>query len=874
MFEHNRDPKDFNAELESHLKLEADRLRDEGLTDEEAHHAARRAFGNVTQAQERFYERGRWLWWDHLRQDVRFGLRTLRKNPGFTAIAMITLALGIGANSTVFSWINSTLFDPIPGASHTNEIVAVTRGGTVSTPGEFSYPDFVDLREASHSFAGLTAFNTRPVNLTGTGKPLRVWGTVASANYFDVLGVRPILGRGFLPAEDLKPEGAPVVVLSYPLWQTRFGGDPRVIGRSISINQHPFTIIGVTPPEFQGSLTGLRTDLWVPVMMQRELISSSNRLHDRGDNWLMSQGRLAPGVSPETARQELNVLMQHLVEQFPDNHFGHNDVGVYPLWRAPNGANAYFYVLLPMLMALAGTVLLLACANVANLLLVRSVARRREIAIRLSLGASRKQVVRQLMVESALLALGGGVLAMLIAEWSAGTFQSFIPATSFPVSLNLHPDRTVLLATLVIALGTGLVFGLLPALRSSGIAPAAVLKEEGGNASGGRRKARLTAALVVAQLALSLFLLVTAGLFIRGFRKAQGFDPGFHPENVLVASYDLYAAGYTWQKGLEFDRQLLAKLDAVPGIQSATLADAVPLGFVRNTEMVKLEGYAPQPHEAMDIRSATVGPNYLRTLQIPLVEGRDFTPEDIQTSQQVVIVNQALAQRYWPDHDALGKRVWAEGHWSTIVGVARNSDYDHLNEQPQPFVFIPMLQDYWTAALIEVRVPGNPMAFASAVEKCVHELNADLPLYGVAPLTTFTQVASSRQRIAGTFVGSFGLLALILATVGIYGVVAYSTRQRTHEIGIRVALGASRGHILRLVLGHGLRLTLAGLAAGLLLALGVTRLMRSELFGVAPTDLLTYSIVAVVLSAVALAACYIPARRAMRADATVALRCE
>ncbi|HTQ61536.1 MAG TPA: ABC transporter permease [Candidatus Solibacter sp.] len=874
MFERNRDPRDFNAEVEAHLKLEADRLHEEGLTDDEALHAARRAFGNLTQARERFYERGRWLWFDHLRQDVRFALRTLSKNPGFTAIAMITLALGIGANSTVFSWINSTLLDPIPGAARADEIVSVTRGGTVSAAGEFSYPDYVDLRAASHSFAGLIAFNTRPVNLTGTGKPLRVWSTVASANYFDVLGVRPILGRGFLPAEDLKPEGAPVVVLSYPLWQTRYGGDPHVIGRSISINQHPFTIIGVTPPEFQGSLTGLRTDLWVPVMMQREVISSSDRLHDRGSNWLMSQGRLAPGVLPEQAHQELNVLMQHLVEQFPDNHFGHNDVGVYPLWRAPNGANAYFYILLPMLMALAGAVLLLACANVANLLLVRSVARRREIAIRLSLGASRKQVVRQLMVESALLAIGGGVLAMLLAEWSAGTFQSFIPATSFPVSLNLHPDHTVLLATLGIALGTGLVFGLLPALRSSGIAPAAVLKEEGGNASGGRRKARLTGALVVAQLALSIFLLVTAGLFIRGFRKAQGFDPGFNPDHVLVTSYDLYSAGYTWQKGLEFDRQLLAKLDAVPGIQSVTLADAVPLGFVRNTEMVKFEGYAPQPHEAMDVRSATVGPDYLRTMQIPLVEGRDFTFEDTKSSQQVAIVNQALAERYWPNQDALGKRVWAEAHWSTIVGIARNSDYDHLDERPQPFLFIPMLQDYWTAAIIEVRVPGNPMAFASAVERTVHELNADMPLYGVAPLTTYTQVASSRQRIAGTFVGSFGLLALILATVGIYGVVAYSTRQRTHEIGIRVALGATRAHILQLVLGHGLRLTLAGLAAGLLLSLGITRLMRGELFGVAPTDALTYSIVAALLAGVALAACYIPARRAMRADATLALRCE
>lgn len=874
MFERKREREqsDFNAEVEAHLRLEEDLLREEGMSEREAMQAARRAFGNLTRAQERFYERSTWVWWDHLRQDVRFGLRTLRNNRGFAAIAMLTLALGIGANSTVFSWINSTLLNPIPGATRTGEIVSVTRGGSVSAAGEFSYPDYVDLRDQNKSFSGLIAFDARPMNLTGTGKPVRVWGTVASANYFDVLGVQPVFGRGFLFEEGLLPEGAPVVVLSYALWQTHYGGDRHIVGRTIAINQHPFSVIGVAPPAFQGSLTGLRADLWVPLMMEREVVSDGDRLTNRGTNWLKSQGRLAADVTPEQAHRELNGLMKRLIEQFPNDHFGQTDIGVYPLWRAPGGANAYFYVLLPMLMALAGAVLLLACANVANLLLVRSVARRREIAIRLSLGASRGQVVRQLLVESALLAVGGGGLAMLVAEWSAGTFLAFIPTTSFPVSLNLHPDRTVLLATLGIALVTGVVFGLLPALRASGIAPAAVLKEEGGNASGGRRKTRLTGALVVAQLALSLLLLATAGLFIQGFRKAQNFDAGFRPEHVLVASYDLYAAGYSMEKGLEFDRQLLAKLEAMPGVESATLADAVPLGYVRNTEMVKIEGYAPQLHEAMDIRSETVGPDYLRTMKIQLVEGREFTAADTQSSQQVAMVNQAMAERYWPNQNAIGRRVWAEDHWSMIVGIVRNSNYDQLNERPQPFLYLPMLQNYWSAAIVQVRVAGDPLTFRSVVEKCVHELNADMPVNGVGPLGAFTQAASARQRIAGTFVGAFGVLALILATVGIYGVVAYRTRQRTHEIGIRVALGASRGHVLRLVLGQGLVLTMGGLGVGLLLALGVAGLLRGQLFGVAPTDAVTYAVVSGLLCGVALAACYIPARRAMRADATVALR--
>jgi putative ABC transport system permease protein len=805
-------------------------------------------------------------------QDLRYGLRMLSKNPGFTAVAVLTLALGIGANTTIFSWINSTLLNPIPGATGTSRIVSVTRGGTVEDPGQFSYPDYADLRTASQSFSGLMAFAFRPLDLTGTGKPERLWAADVSANYFDVLGVRPLLGRGFGPAEEQTPGGSPVAVLSYGLWQRRFGGDGHILGRTIFLNRHPFTVVGVAPAAFQGTMTGLRTDLWVPLMMQRQLASGSDWIHDRGDNELMMQGRLAPHVSSDQARQELNLLMQHLVEQFPDSHFGHNAVDVYPLWRAPDGANAYFYVLLPMLMGIAGIVLLLACANVANLLLVRSVARRREIAIRLSIGAGRWRVVRQLLVESVLLALAGGGGAMLLTAWSAGTFSRFIPATDFPIALDVHADRTVLLVALIVSVLTGVVFGILPALRSSALSPAAVLKEETGSASGARRKTRLTSALVVAQLALSLLLLVSAGLFIRGFRRAQRFNPGFNPDHVLVASFDLFPAGYTREKGLEFDRQLLARLRALPGVQSATLADSIPLGFVRNTEMVKLEGYVPRPREAMDVRSAAIGPDYLRTMEIPLVAGRAFTSEDTDDSQKVAIVNQALVDRYWPHQQAIGKRVWAEGHWSTVVGVARNSDYDQLNEKPRPFLYLPLFQDYTSHPIMHARVSGDPLAFAPAVEKAIHELNADLPVFDVDSLVSRVQVASANQRIAGTFVGAFGLLALLLAAVGIYGVVAYSTRQRTHELGIRRALGARQADVFRLVMGQGLRLTLVGVLLGVAVSLALTRFLRSALFGIAPSDPLTFASVASLLGLVALLACYIPARRATKVDPMVALR--
>ena len=436
----------------------------------------------------------------------------------------------------------------------------------------------------------------------------------------------------------------------------------------------------------------------------------------------------------------------------------------------------------------------------------------------------------------------------------------------------LLADRTVLLVALVISVITGVVFGILPALRASGLSPASVLKEETGSASGGGRKTRLTSALVVAQLALSLLLLVSAGLFIRGFRRAQRFDPGFNPDHVLVASFDLFPAGYTREKGLEFDRQLLAKLGALPGVQSATLTDAIPLGLVRNTEMVKLEGYVPRPREAMDVRSAAVGPDYLQTMRIPLLAGREFTSRDTDDSEKVAIVNQALVNRYWPHQEAIGRRVWAMGHWSTVVGVARNSDYDQLNENPRPFLYLPLFQDYTSHPIIHVRVNGDPLVFAPAVEKAIHELNADLPVFDVDSLVSRVQVASTNQRIAGTFVGAFGLLALILAAVGIYGVVAYRTRQRTHEIGIRMALGARRADVFRLVMSQGARLTLIGVVLGVAVSLAVTRFLRGVLFGVAPSDALTFVSVACLLGIVALLACYIPARRATKVDPMVALR--
>jgi predicted permease len=805
-------------------------------------------------------------------EDVAYAFRMFVKSPGFTAVAVLTIALGIGANSTIFSWINSTLLNPIPGMTGSGAVVSLSLGGTPSDPRPFSYPDYVDLRDHNNGFSGLIASDLRSLNLTGNGKPQRVWSALCSANYFDVLGVRPMLGRGFLPAEDTKAGSAPVVVISYRLWQTRYGGKPEIIGQTISLNQHPYTIVGVTPPVFQGSQTGLRTELWVPLLASEQLISNRKLLEERDAMWLMVLGRLRHGVTAEQGQAEINTLMQQLVSQFPEAHQGRNEVVAFPLWRAPYGANGYLYMLLPTLMAISGVVLLLACANVANLLLVRSVARRREMAIRLAIGASRGRLVRQLLIESLVLSLAGGALAMLITTWSAGTFGSFIPPTNIPIFLDVRADRVVLLVTLAVSMFTGMIFGILPALRASNLAPVAVLKEDTGSASGGQRKARLSRALVVMQIALSLLLLVCAGLFIRSFENAQHADVGFNPDHVLLATVDLFSAGYTKEQGIEFDRQLLAKLEALPGVQSVSMSSWVPLGFSLSSSVTQPEGYVPRPHESMDIANTNVGPNYLRTMQIPVIEGREFTAEDKEGSQAVAVVNQEFVRRYWPGQDAIGKKLSADGLTFTVIGVARDCDYNNLHEAKEPFFYVPIYQDYARGPVIHMRVAGDPLTYTATLEKAIHELNADMPVLDESTLATRVQVASTGSRIAGTFVGAFGVLALVLAAIGIYGVIAYTTRERTHEIGIRLALGAQRRDVLRLVLLQGMQLTIAGLVMGVALALMLTRFLQKILFGVTATDVITYAGVAALLAIVALAACWIPAWRAMRVDPMVALR--
>jgi predicted permease len=804
-------------------------------------------------------------------QDLRYALRMLRKNPGFAIVSVITLALGIAANTTIFSWINATLLNPIPGVSRPNEIVAVQSGRA----NPFSYPDFLDLRDRGKSFAGLTAFTFAPASLTGEGKPERVWATMVTANYFDVLGVKPALGRGFLPGEDKPPNGAPVAIISHRLWQRRFAADPAIVGQTLHLNTRPFTIVGVAPPEFQGSTSGLRFDLWVPVTAVKDLGEGGNELIDsRGDNWLNLLGRLNPGLSREQAQTESTILLQQIAVQFPDSHRGSNQVTLYPLWRAPNGANGFFSALLPILMGVAGVVLLLACSNVANLLLLRGLSRRKEMCIRLSLGAGRVRLVQQLFVENILLSLAAGAIALPITVWTSRSFMNFAPHTDFPIWISVSVDRRVLLATLAITFASGILFGILPALRASGMNPANVLKDESGAMAGGRRKARLSSGLAVAQIALSLTLLVSAGLFIRSFRATQHFDPGFNQRNVLLASYDLFPNGYKQADGTAFDRQVLNNVAAVPGVLSAGLADWVPLGFSSNSDSFVPEGYVPGPHELVAAGVARISPGYFTTVGIPLLSGRDFSPHDSAESQTVVVINEALAEKYWPGQNPIGKRMMVEKKSAIVIGGARTTRYYDLNEQPQPFLYLSLYQFYTSGVTLHVRTVNDPLASASAITQAVHKLNPDLPVFDVALMTSRVGVSSFVQRMAGTFVGAFGVIALVLAAAGIYAVIACTTRQRTHEVGIRMALGAQRADVLRLILWQGAKIAVLGVAIGLTATFALTHLMASLLFGVSATDLVTYAGVGLLLTIVALSASYIPALRATRVDPIVALKYE
>ncbi len=877
LFRKEQVDRELDEELTGFLEMATEEKIKSGMSREDARREVRLEMGSPEVAKEIVGAAG----WESLVetswQDLRFAARMLRKNPSFTTVAVLTLALGIAANTTVLSWISATLLNPIPGVAHTSDLVTVMRGDRTDHPTPpFSYPDLRDLSERTQTFSGLLGYHDDYMSLTGVAKPERIYGALTTANYFDVLGVHPILGRAFLPEEGTLRAGAAVIVIGYAVWQNHFAGDPQIVGKTIQINRHPYTVVGVAPRDFTGCAPGLRTELWIPVSMDRD-VWGFNRPDYRGIFWLNVLGKLRPGVTKNQAQAELNLLMRGIAERFPGDHRDSpNEISLDPLWRSPFGINGYLYKILPMLLGLAGVLLLLACANVASLLLVRSVGRRREIAIRLGMGASRKQIIRQFLIESLLLGLLGGTAAIAITVWTSRSIVAFFPPSSLPLTHDAHIDQRVLFVTIAVSILAAIIFGIFPALRSSSLPVQSVLKEEATSVSLTLHKSRLLSGLVVAQISLSLVLLVCAGLFTRSLQKAQQSDPGFEASHLLLTSYELSPAGYTRATGAAFDRQVLDRLSALPGVESVTLADFSPLSFSIHSDYLQIEGYVPQPYESMEISRAIVGPNYFRTLRTSVISGREFTAADTHDSQLVAVVNQAFVDRYWPGANALGKQVTDGGDRFTVVGVARNAKYRLLTSPTEPVIYLPNYQAYSPThdTTIHLRTTGDPRTMASSVEETIHQLNPELPLFNVNPLSVTMQLGTLFGRVAATFAASFGFLAMVLAAVGVYGVVAYTTRQRAREVGIRMALGAEKGDIYRLVLGQGFRLTLAGLVVGTALGLAFTRLLKAQLFGVSETDAITFASVGLLLAVVALLACHIPARRATRVDPMVALRYE
>jgi putative ABC transport system permease protein len=799
-------------------------------------------------------------------QDMRYGLRTLLAKPGFTLIAIITLALGIGATSTIFSFVNGILLRPLPFKNPERLVLidetAVKRG--VSSMG-VSFPNFVDWREQNEVFSGVAAYDDRSFSLTGgSGEPEQLSGGIVSANTFEILGVPPSLGRSFRPEED-GPDQSDVVILSHGLWERRFGANPGVINQSIIIDNRARTVIGVMPLSFKFPETA---ELWIP-------LTPEVKDWTRNDHGIRAVGRLKDGMSLEQAQADMSAVARHIEEQNPVTNEGAG-VNLIPLRDALVGG--YRKALL-LLLGVVGLVLAVACANVANLLLARASARQREIAVRSALGASRWRVFRQLLTESFLLGAAGGALGLLLASWGLDLLLAAIPV-DLPFWMKFTVDWRVLGFAAGTALLTSLVFGVAPALQASRIDLNETLKE-GGRGGAGASRHPLRRALVISEVALSLILLISAGLMMRSFLRLQQVNPGLKAENVLTLRVSLPNAKYDVpEKRQDFFKQLLERTRALPGVESAGAISYLPLSEGGWGRSLTVEGYPVLPvGQAPSINHCVVTPGYFRAMGITLLAGRDISDADTRDSAKVVIVDERLAREYWPNESALGKRIRFgppedNEPWHTIVGVVGEVKHESLNLTQRKSVYLPHAQVTIGGMALAVRTRGNPESLAAAVRAQVRELDPNQPVTAVRTMSEILSRSVWQPRLYAILFGIFAAVALLLASVGIYGVMSYTVTQRTHEIGIRMALGAQRGDVLRLVIRQGMWLALVGVVIGVLASLALTGLMQSLLFGIGTTDPVTFASVAALLSAAALVACYIPARRATKVDPMIALRYE
>jgi predicted permease len=872
---------DMDEELRSHIQNRADDLECSGLSCAEAERRARMEFGGYQKYKEEIRESLGAHFIETLLQDIRHAFRMLRKSPSFTLVAVLTLALGIGANTAIFSLVDCLLVRPLP-IDHPEQVAFLISSwnGSRSNAG-FSYPNFQEIRkQTANIFSDLSAFRLFQMDgLTVDGKSGSMWAGYVNGNFFGQSGIKPALGRLILPSEGSAAGTDPVLVLGYSYWKSRFNGDRNIIGQKASINGHPITIVGVAPAGFHGLTSLMDTQGYMPLGMAVTLNDASPDLFTTRENTNLALiARLRPGASLREAQPALNVVAQRLSEEFHGRmtlsalHLG-------PAGLAINPTNPGVLSLVSgLFLILAVSVLVLACMNIANLFLVRAATRQREMAMRAALGATRSRLIRQLLTESLLLAAFGCAAGIILGVMASNTVSSIPLRTSLPLILDFHFDWRVFAYALAAAVLTGVLVGILPALRAARGDANEILHEGGRTSTGGRQ--HLRSALVMAQVGGSLMLLIVAGLFVRSLEKVQHTNLGFDPNHVLNLSINPHESGYDETQGREFQETLLDRVRVLPGIESASLAASVPMGYNDFGASLEIDGYQPPKGQRKPVAGYNaVSSGYFETMRIPLLRGHDIRNSDDKNSQHVAIINQAMADRYWHGQDPMGRHFSATydpSHPMQVIGIVKNSYEDDIFEQDPPFFFVPLAQYYNSYTTLQIRAATSPEAMAREVTGLIHSLEPAMPVFDVQPMTTALETVNGflLYQLAAAVAASLGILGLILAVVGVYGVISYAAAQRTHEIGIRLALGAEPRQILKLVFRQGFVIVGTGVLAGILSAVAMARLVGNLLFGVPPGDLLTYVSATALLAVVALLACYIPARRAMSVDPMVALRHE
>ena len=806
--------------------------------------------------------------------DLRFGLRMLRRDPGFSILALLCLTLGIGANAAVFSWVEGILFRPYPLVTHQERLLALTgsaRGETGHTG--LSWPDFVDLRRSCTLFDSFFVSKITGTTLSIGDRAERTTGSIVSANYFDAIGVHPILGRGFEPGEDVGRNAHPVTVISYHLWKTRFNGDPQIIGKTQRLDGVLHTIVGVAPQGFYGTFVGWAMQFWVPASMEEVFEDGGYKLEDRDARWIEAFARLKPGVTLQQAQNEVSAVAQHLEADYPATNRGRN-VKLWALWQTPFNNAGTLLPTLEIMLAVVVFVLLIACANVGNLLLVRSFARRHEMTVRLAIGASRVRIVKQLFTEGLILAAFGAVGGLLVAHWCRHALVLLFPARGgVAMYLPGEIDWRVLLLSAGVCLLATLLLGLVPATQTSKIDLAGALKADSAGVVGSRGRAWVRSGLVIVQVSLSFVLLVGAGLLIQSLQKIRTSSPGFSTHGVMFTGIGLVSAAYDAQRAQNFQDQLIDRVKAMPGVESVVFARMTPLSYGSfSSAPIAVDGYDVPPEERPTVEYNEVGPDYFATMGIPFVSGREFTRADDERGALVVIVNETMAAKFWRGRSAVGERIQVKDRWMQIVGVAKDSKYRSVREAAEPFFYVPLRQNFSVSAALFIRTALSPEMVAVSLAQEVHALDASLAPYELITLQEQLDRSTSPQLVAVTLVSILGALALLLAVIGLYGVMSYAVSQSTRELGLRMALGAGASNVLRLVISRGLALMLGGVVLGAAVALGLTRLLGNLLYHVSPRDPLAFGAAFAVMTIAASAACFLPAWRATRTDPAEALR--